>query len=63
MGQIPFSINHHSSAAHSMLQVADYCAWATQKKWQTGDVRSYDSLRGKIRNEFDLYRKGEIDYY
>jgi hypothetical protein len=63
MGQIPFSINHHSSAAHSMLQVADYCAWATQKKWQSGDVRSYDSLRGKIRNEFDLYRKGETDYY
>lgn len=63
MGKIPFSIDHHSSAAHTMLQVADYCAWATLKKWQSGDERSYKRIRGKIRNEFDLYRKGETNYY
>jgi hypothetical protein len=63
MRQIPFSIDHHNSAAHTLLQVADYCAWATHKKWQSGDTRSYDLLRGKIRNEFDLYRNGERAYY
>lgn len=32
LGQVPFSIDHHSSAAHALLQAADYCAWATYKK-------------------------------
>jgi hypothetical protein len=63
MGQIPFSINHHSSASHAMLQVADYCAWAIHKRWQSGDSRSYDLISGKVENEFDLYRKGERIYY
>jgi Protein of unknown function (DUF3800) len=63
MGKIPFSIDHHSSSAHALLQAADYCAWATQKKWQSGDTRSYDRIRGRIRNEFDLYRRGNTEYY
>jgi hypothetical protein len=63
MGQIPFSIDHHNSSAHALLQAADYCAWATHKKWQSGDVRSYDRLRGRIRNEFDIYARGDRDYY
>ena len=63
LDQIPFTIDHHGSAAHALLQAADYCAWATYKKWQSGDTRSYDRLRPKIRNEFDLYARGETDYY
>jgi hypothetical protein len=60
---IPFSIDHHSSASHTLLQVADYCAWAIQRKWQAGDCRSYELIRNKIRNEFDIYAKGAREYY
>jgi hypothetical protein len=61
--KIPFSLDHHSSHSHALLQVADYCAWAIQKKWQAQDVRSYDLIQNKIRNEFDIYAKGIMDFY
>jgi hypothetical protein len=60
---IPFSIDHHSSSAHALLQAADYCAWAIQRKWQSADLRSYDRISAKIRNEFDIYGRGDTDYY
>lgn len=46
------------------LQVADYCTWAIQRKWETGhkDLRSYDLIRDKINYEYELFGKG-TDYY
>jgi len=60
---ITYSIDHHKSPSHALLQVADYCAWAIQKKWQSNDRRSYDLIRNRIRNEFDIYARGDTDYY
>lgn len=60
---IPFTIDHHSSASHVLLQVADYSAWAIYRKWQNGDRRAYDCIAGRIRNEFDLFEQGNTDYY
>ena len=40
------------------LQVADYCAWAIQKRWETGDSRSYDLIAAKINYEYDLWEHG-----
>jgi Protein of unknown function (DUF3800) len=60
---VPFSIDHHSSRSHALLQVADYCAWAIHKKWQSGDVRSYDRIKSRIRNEFDMFASGLTSYY
>jgi len=45
------------------LQVADYCAWAIQRKWETGDRRSYDLITHNIRTEFDLFAFGKTRYY
>lgn len=45
------------------LQIADYCAWAIQRKWESGDTRSYDLIRDKIRSEFDVFRLGRAYYY
>jgi hypothetical protein len=45
------------------LQVADYCAWAIQKKWERGDVRSYDLIKDRITYEYDLWQKGTKTYY
>jgi hypothetical protein len=45
------------------LQVADYCSWAIQRKWELGDARSYDLIADKISSEFDLWRSGQTRYY
>lgn len=45
------------------LQVADYCCWAIQRKWEIGDNRSYDLISDKIATEFDLFKNGDKHYY
>jgi hypothetical protein len=45
------------------LQVADYCTWAIQRKWERGDDRSYVLIVPKVRSEFDVWRRGRITYY
>ena len=45
------------------LQVADYCTWAVQRKWERGDSRSYDLIKDKIASEFDAWAVGATHYY
>jgi hypothetical protein len=45
------------------LQVADYCAWAIQRKWEKGDERSYDLIKGRITYEYDLWARGAVHHY
>lgn len=52
-----------SCAADPCLQVADYCAWAIQRKWERSDARSYDLITGKIIREYDLWKAGTVHYY
>jgi hypothetical protein len=33
------------------LQVADYCTWAIQRKWQLGQTRSHVLIADKINSE------------
>jgi hypothetical protein len=61
--RIPYTIDHQNSSAHALLQAADYSAWAIYKKWHEGDLRSYNHICGKIQNEFDIYRNGDVEYY
>jgi hypothetical protein len=49
--------------AEPCLQVADYCAWAAQRKWERNDCRSYDLIKEKIVYEYDLWEKGQIHHY
>jgi hypothetical protein len=53
------------AAADPGLQVADYCAWAIQRKWESGgkDLRSYDLIKDRITYEFDLFEKGKVHHY
>lgn len=51
------------SASDPCLQVADYCAWAIQRKWERGDSRSYNLIKSKITTEYDLFSPGVIEYY
>ena len=45
------------------LQLADYCTWAIQRKWERGDTRSYDLIRDRITSEYDTFQKGTVEYY
>ena len=46
-----------------MLQIADYCTWAVQRKWEVGDTRSYDLIRGKVATEHDFFQDGTRHHY
>jgi hypothetical protein len=52
-----------AASAHPCLQLADYCAWAIQRKWEGGDPRSHILIANKIRSEFDVFRHGPKLYY
>lgn len=45
------------------LQVADYCTWALQRKYESGDLRSYDLIKEKIKSEFLPFERGTKSYY
>lgn len=51
LGDRPFSVVHHASAAHAGLQAADYALWAVYRKWQGGDERSYALVAPFLRSE------------
>lgn len=52
-------------AADPCLQVADYCAWAVQRKWESNgkDCKSYDLMKDRLSYEFDLWARGSTHYY
>lgn len=52
-----------SAASDPCLQVADYCCWAIQRKWELGDDRSYQLIRPLIATEYDLWSVGRRTFY
>jgi hypothetical protein len=61
----PCKANFCPAAADPCLQVADYCAWAIQRKWEScsKDLRSYDLIKGRITYEYDLWSRGTEHHY
>jgi hypothetical protein len=45
------------------LQVADYCTWAIQRKWERGDDRAYNLIKDRINYEYELWSRGTKHYY
>ena len=61
---VRFASYHHPAASNPWIQVADYCSWATFKKWEFGDVRTYEQLRHRLAEpELDTLRKGDVRHY
>lgn len=50
-------------ASDPCLQIADYCTWAIQRKWERGDERSYALIADKVKTEFAPFRMGSTTYY
>lgn len=51
------------AASDPCLQLADYCSWAVQRKWESGDARSHELIRPKIRSEYNLFAAGAVSHY
>lgn len=51
------------SSSDPCLQVADYLAWAVQRKFERGDSRHHGLIAHHIRTEYDIFRKSEIHHY
>jgi hypothetical protein len=58
-----YKILHHASKSCTGLQIADYCNWAIFRKWERGDLRSYELIRSGICSEFDIFKTGQRYYY
>lgn len=57
LGERPFSIVHHASAAHAGLQAVDYCTWAFQRRLR-GDDRPYELIRCWIASQWEAFGAG-----
>jgi len=59
----PYKTAFWSASSDPCLQVADYCAWAIQRKWERQDERSYSLISDKIQSEYELFKTGTKTYY
>ena len=62
LGQIVTDVHPGPGHAHIvnastdfMVQAADYCGWAVQRKWERGDFRAYNRVRHLIASEHELF--------
>ncbi|MBL4874385.1 MAG: DUF3800 domain-containing protein [Rhodobacteraceae bacterium] len=58
-----WAVDFRPSQCDPCLQVADYCAWAIQRKWELGDTRSYDLIKSMITREYNLWEHGTKFHY
>ena len=58
-----YRLLHHESKSNLDLQIADYCTWAIYRKWNAGDLRSFEHIRPAIGSEFDIFQTGTRYYY
>jgi hypothetical protein len=52
-----------SAASEPCVQVADYCTWAIQRKWEKGEDHFYSMIKPKIHHEYDMWGHGKTHYY
>lgn len=61
---LEFWTYHHPRHSNKWIQIADYCAWGIQKKWERNDQRTYDALRPRMtKRELDLCGFGDQTTY
>lgn len=60
-----FYIYFCPSSADLNCQIADYCSWAIYRKWESKgtDTRSYALVNHLIKSEFEVFSRGEEEYY
>lgn len=61
--KVPFSLYFHHSKFDVCCQAADYFGWAIYRKWESGDDRSYKLIKSVLKSEFEIFAKGDKEYY
>lgn len=60
---VTWAVDFRPAMACNILQVADYCAWATQRFWEMNDKRSLSLIEDKCSYSFELWKHGTKHYY
>jgi hypothetical protein len=60
---IPWVVDFRPAMADNLLQVADYCAWAVQRRWEMGDSKSLNLIKDRQSYEYELWKHGTKHYY
>jgi hypothetical protein len=63
VGKEKWAVDFRPSATDCWLQIADYCAWAIQRRWERADDRSYDMIKDRITYQYDLWQRGSTQHY
>ena len=64
LGDRPFHVFNHRLESNAWLQVADYCTWAIQRKWENLDDSSYRRLVPRLAaTEIDPMSRGDGTVY
>ncbi|CTQ74172.1 DUF3800 domain-containing protein [Roseibium alexandrii] len=58
-----WEVSFADSANDPCLWLADYCAWAIQRKWERNEDEFYNMIKPKINSEYDLWERGTRHYY
>jgi len=58
-----FEIYFHQAKADINCQMADYFGWAILIKRERKEVRPYELIKGKIKSEYEIFKKGDTTYY
>jgi hypothetical protein len=60
----PFWLYHHPRHSNKWIQIADYCTWGVQRKWEKGDTAIYNTLALRLEKpELDLCSFGDQATY
>lgn len=59
----PFFIYFHRVHCDLNCQIADYCGWAIYVNWERGESRPLESIKGKVKSMFDIFKTGTTEYY
>lgn len=60
---IDWIVDFRPCQSDPMLQAADYCAWAVQRKWERGDCSHFNQIKGRKTYEYELWAKGTTHHY
>ena len=63
VGRMAYKTACWDASSDACLQVADYCGWALQRKWEGSDPEAYNRVVSKLRSEYDLFARGTKLYY
>ncbi len=60
---VTYQVASWPAASDPCLQIADYCTWAIQRKWEGGDATYHAVIAPRIASEFDVWQVGQTYYY